>query len=772
MFSINRKGTASSYALPVKGNCQLQNANCKFAIYILQLAMVFLIPISAATAQDPAAEISDGQYIYVRNPINTDVVNRVKTQVKRFLDRAPHQGAKIVFDFNPQGYPSSTSDYGSCRELAAFILEIQDVTTIAFVHVDQQFAEQPAVTGHTMLPVLACKQIVMSIDARMGDAARDQAGPILPDQLQFYEHVARSRGRYPAIILKMLDKDVDVVEGTLNNGVWYIDKRHKKDEAGFQETGPAPGLSPGRTGMYTAHQAEKFYRLCDLIRETPQEVIEAFGLPPRSLHGDPLQGRTPNAWRIVVRGPFDAGMQEKLERRVRQIVAQRANLIFLQLECGGGDPVIARQLADFFRTLRDDRGDDPVMTVAFVTRHSHDLALFLALGCTEIVMDDKAKLGFEDWVPGRPDAWFEKPLGEREKLRNSRIGIIEKPLVELAQEQGYSPLLVRGMVNPELAIFRVRNQKGRLEQFLVDGAELEKDRKDKKNWGDAEEVKKAGQWFSLNADEAMKPGIGLSQHKFEGDPDKSFAQVKNYYGLDRVREAGSDWLDAVAAFLCNKVVAMFLVMIGIAALILEFKLPGATVPGIVAAICFVLYFWSHSQVAGNLTWLGILLFLLGLVLIGLEVFVFPGVGVLGISGVALMLGSLALVTLVKKPETSREWFDLGVTVTTLGLSLVGAVIGAIVLAWYLPHMPFAHRMILKPSVADVEGLEEEPLSSLDANAELLGAIGIAATSLRPAGKVRFGDEYVDVVAEGDYVEIGSRVQVIEIEGNRIVVKQV
>ena len=137
-----------------------------------------------------------------------------------------------------------------------------------------------------------------------------------------------------------------------------------------------------------------------------------------------------------------------------------------------------------------------------------------------------------------------------------------------------------------------------------------------------------------------------------------------------------------------------------------------------------------------------------------------------------MLGSLALVTLVKKPETSREWFDLGVTVTTLGLSLVGAVVGAIILAWYLPHMPFAHRMILKPSGADVEGLEDESLSSLDANAVLLGAIGIAATGLRPAGKVRFGDEYVDVVAEGDYVELGSRVQVIEIEGNRIVVKQV
>jgi membrane-bound serine protease (ClpP class) len=729
-----------------------------FATFLLVLSS-FLVYVFPVFSQDAPPEFADGQYIYVRNPINSDVLNRVKTQTRRFLDRVQHPGAKIVFDFNPQGYPSSTSDYGACRELAAFILGLQDVTTIAFVHVASTGPEQPppTVTGHTVLPVIACKEIVMSSEARLGDAAHDQAGPVLPDQLQFYEHVAQSRGRYPAIVLKMLDKDVEVAEGTRNNGVWYIDKRRKKNELGFQETGAAPGLGPGRTGVYTAQQAEKYYRLCNLIRETPQEVIEAYGLSPRILHGDPLQGRTPIAWRIVVSGPLDRGQQEKLERRIRQVVAQRANLIVLQLECGGGDPAIARELGDFLRGLRDDRGDDPVMTVAFVTRHAHDLALFLALGCTEIVMDDKAKLGnFEDLLASRP---------------NARLGI-EKPLVELAQEQGYPPLLVRGMVNPELSIYRVRNQKGRLEYLLVEGAELEKDRNGKKNWGDAELIKKEGQWFSLDADEAMKPGIGLSQHKFGGDPDKAMGEIKNYYGLDRVREAGSDWLDAVAAFLRNKVVAVFLVMIGIGALILEFKLPGATIPGIVAAICFVLYFWAHSQLAGSLTWLGILLFVLGLVLIGLEIFVFPGVGVLGISGIALMLGSLALVTVVKKPETSREWFDLGVTVTTLGLSLVGAVVGAIVLAWYLPHMPFAHRMVLKPVEVDAETLEDESSSGFEANAALLGAIGIAATALRPAGKARFGDDYVDVVAEGDYVETGSRVQVIEIEGNRIVVKQV
>ena len=57
-------------------------------------------------------------------------------------------------------------------------------------------------------------------------------------------------------------------------------------------------------------------------------------------------------------------------------------------------------------------------------------------------------------------------------------------------------------------------------------------------------------------------------------------------------------------------------------------------------------------------------------------------------------------------------------------------------------------------------------------AALLGAMGVAATMLRPAGLARFGDDFIDVVTDGDFIPAGSRIQVIEIEGNRIVVKEV
>jgi membrane-bound ClpP family serine protease len=202
-------------------------------------------------------------------------------------------------------------------------------------------------------------------------------------------------------------------------------------------------------------------------------------------------------------------------------------------------------------------------------------------------------------------------------------------------------------------------------------------------------------------------------------------------------------------------------------------MPGVGIPGVIAAICFVLFFWSHSQLAGQITMLAVLLFVLGLVLIALEVFVLPGFGVAGISGILLVLVSLALVTLEKKPETSQEWMSLIGTVATFGAGLLAAIPLAIVLAWYLPSIPYVNRLILKPEGEREMELEEMASDAVRPEiASLLGAIGVAATPLRPAGKVQFGEEFVDVVAEGGYVAPGTRVQVIEVEGNRVVVKEV
>jgi membrane-bound serine protease (ClpP class) len=261
-------------------------------------------------------------------------------------------------------------------------------------------------------------------------------------------------------------------------------------------------------------------------------------------------------------------------------------------------------------------------------------------------------------------------------------------------------------------------------------------------------------------------GVGASQEpRFQG------AIVAPASG-DSLKPAGtrlpqSQWLDRVAEFFRNPVVNFALVTLGMIGLIFEFKFPGKTLPGSVAALCFVLFFWSNSFV-GRFTVLAIFLFLLGLVLLGVEVFVVPGLGFSGVAGVVLMFVGLLLVTLENWPSEHEEWKDLGANFGTLAASAVLAVVGAVALTWSLPNVPFLNKMVLKPPTEAAS-----PLSLSNSGIhDLIGAIGVAVTPLRPSGKAQFGGQFHDVIAEGDYVAPGGRVQVVEIENTRVVVKEV
>ncbi|MBI2805076.1 MAG: hypothetical protein HYX68_08860 [Planctomycetes bacterium] len=236
------------------------------------------------------------------------------------------------------------------------------------------------------------------------------------------------------------------------------------------------------------------------------------------------------------------------------------------------------------------------------------------------------------------------------------------------------------------------------------------------------------------------------------------------------RAPAGQLLDRVAGFFRLPAVNVALVALGLIGLIFEIKFPGATFPGFLAATCFVLFFWAYSFV-GEFTLLAILLFLLGLVFLGLEVFVVPGLGFSGVAGAGLMFVGLLLVTLDHWPRDQEDWTDFGSTFGTLAIGIAVAFLAAPVLTWSLPNIPLLNRMVLKPPASEAESAHPASLSN-SGHVELIGAIGVAATPLRPSGKAQFGAQFLDVIAEGDYVAPGGRVQVVEIEGSRIVVKEV
>jgi membrane-bound serine protease (ClpP class) len=722
------------------------------------------LPTTARAENNPI----EGLFITVPNPITSDVTNRVKETTTRAVERfraadaaRPADGRhafKIVYDFNPNNGAGSSPDFGACYELARYLLALQDITTIAFVHGE--------LSRHTVLPVLACKELVMSADAKLGPVQKEGTGRPTETELQAYREIITGRKLSPALILKLLDRDMEVMEGTRNGSVTYLSRAEIPDAKGFVLTKRDPVVGKG-VGSYTRTQAQEF-GLCRLGKETRQEVAEVYQMPANSLREDPLMGRNPVAWRVVVSGPVTKTLQDSLTRRIRRAIGtpdKKANVIILQLECSGGDTEVAHYLAKFLRDLKDDKDELPVKTVAYIPGRAPDTATILALGCTEIVMHKDAEIGdFSNYVG---------PPGEAEDENPEKTNLRLAALMQLAQEQGYSPLLVKGMFMRQLTLYQAVSKKGATREWrLLTEKELDADRD---RW-DPILIKAGGpdgKLLVLPAEKAKQ--VGLAWDVVEGKtPAEGLNNLYEKEGLKDVHTAGNDWLDDLTYFLRLPGVRIFLFLLGFTCLILELKIPGATLPGVIAAICFVIFFWAQwqSQSAG-LMLLAVLLFILGLVLMGLEVFVMPGVGVVGISGAILVVVSLTLVTLEKKPETTQEWMQVGTTLSTFIASMIGAVVAAFAVAWYLPHIPYFNRLLLKPPTAPGQEVDElHPDLLKPAASALLGAIGVAVTPLRPAGKVKFGEEFLDVLAEGEYIVPGTRVQVIQIEGNRIVVKEV
>jgi membrane-bound serine protease (ClpP class) len=682
---------------------------------VYRSVLVLAVVVCSATATPGLAQAEDGPApgLTVQFPavITEDATARLRAAIyvplRRYQaackrDGKTPDGFELLCDFNPppDARPDATDKYGPCWELASYLLELRhkNVKTRAYVHGE--------VSRHAVLPVIACGEIVMSSDARLGKVV-EPGGSLLDSEKAAYEEM--NGGRFPpALIRKMYDRDLVVVKLFLpdKDGNRYVDERKAQREK--LKGVPVDGLGAGDIAYYDFAQAREL-GLCQ--RDEPQntlaDALAAFKLPRSSVY--PLLDHT-TAFLVTARGEVNGQLKEDVERRLDRALGDKANVIILRLECAGGDDRIAYDLARFIAGLKE-RADRPVKTVAYVTPEARDNALFLALACDQIVMQKDAHLGdFENYLRAHPD----------------RLEEMRKHLKEAAETGFYPVPLVEDMLKPD---------------------------------------PRTGKYPRLGAEEAKSDDLAQA--------------VVNNYGelctLENVKpaELDADWLNWLADFLCNPLTSGVLIVIGVTCLILELKMPGASLPGVIAAVCFVLFFWSQSQAHPEITWLAVLLFILGLLLIGVEVFVLPGTGVCGLSGFLLALTGLALVAFGHWPRTSEDWMGFGQKLGPFGVGILVSVGLAFLMVRYLKHIPFLNRLMLRPQTEpgdDGELFAPEPIRP--ELASLLGAIGVAATPLRPAGKTQFGDQYVDVMAEGGYVRPGARVQVIEIEGNRVVVKEV
>ncbi|UVI32135.1 NfeD family protein [Paenibacillus spongiae] len=261
-------------------------------------------------------------------------------------------------------------------------------------------------------------------------------------------------------------------------------------------------------------------------------------------------------------------------------------------------------------------------------------------------------------------------------------------------------------------------------------------------------TKEKGDILTLSAPEAVK--VGYAEYTAD-----SVEDLLKQAGLSErtVIEVGQTAMEQIAEFLTSPVMKTLLLIIGIAGVTIELIIPGFGLPGIIGVVGFGLYFFGH-YIAGFAGMEDVVLFVLGIALLVSELFV-PSFGILGI------LGTVSLIAGIVMASPNAE---------SALLSLFVALVAAAVIVFFIARR-FKHRGVWNKFILKDRMTTEEGYVSSSNKTTLLGKVGETLTPLRPAGTARIGDERIDVVTNGEFIAAGTQVEVVKVEGTRVVVRQ-
>jgi membrane-bound serine protease (ClpP class) len=288
-------------------------------------------------------------------------------------------------------------------------------------------------------------------------------------------------------------------------------------------------------------------------------------------------------------------------------------------------------------------------------------------------------------------------------------------------------------------------------------------------------ISPSGKLLSLTAGEAHRYGLSKG---IVDDKETLLAQI----GASEITEESSlSFADTLVSFLTSGAVQAILIVIGIIMIFLEINTPGFGIPGVAAIVAFAVVFGSNSLL-GNVGSLEMVLFLIGIILLAVEIFVLPGFGIAGISG--LILIGISLVFSMQNfiiPSYEWEWALMGRNAVVVSIGMILAIAGILVIALLGPKIRIFDPLTLKTAITGTAGGPDpdssagiEAASSFIEGEEnlqlLIGKSGTAETTLRPAGKALIEGAVYSVESDSEFIEAGKPIKVIRVRGNRILVR--
>lgn len=697
-----------------------------------------------------------GRFLTLPTPLTETSLAVLQQTITELRDRgiSENRPAVLVLEI-----PAGSGRPGLIRDLLNVLTSAENsaVRTTAWI--------PQSVSGNHGVLALGCHEVLMHPEATFGDLSQGQ--PVAPEDRQFYAALA-DRRRNPVLSRGIVNSMFDGADGLYRVRV--------RDAAGEervrflsgaelrelrQQAVEIPEASPVREAGTAAAQysAEECLRFGFLIQRTAKDratVAALLRLPQEALRED-FAGTARSARLIEVHGVIGRTMGDFVRREIRRARADRVGVLILEIDSPGGELQVAEDLA----LMLADIPAEEMQTVAWVPKMALSGGALVAFGCEQVVMHPDARIG-DIGVIGQIE-----PGGQFERAPEKIVSPVLELAANIAKKRGRAPGLLQAMIDRDLEVFEVTNRKTGLKTWMTD-VELQAQPEE---WSKGPLVPETRKGVLLTIGGRRANELRLAEPVCA-----DLAELRLRLGVPQeatLQPVQKTWVDGLVVFLNSGFGSFLLITIGISCIYIEAHMPSGAF-AIPSIICFGLFFWSRF-LGGTAGTLELVLFLIGIGLLAAELFLIPGFGVFGVSGILLTIASLVMASQTFSGISTTRAFDETVSnLTSIGAAIMTVIIAAMLLNRFLPSIPFFSRLILAPpGSAGYEGPRLHPslLSKYDPNSPVQsGDSGVCVSALRPAGKVQFGERYVNVVSEGGWIEAGAKVEVVEVAGNRIVVR--
>jgi membrane-bound serine protease (ClpP class) len=509
---------------------------------------------------------------------------------------------------------------------------------------------------------------------------------------------------------------------------------------------------------------------------------------------------------IEIDGPiFYDNQLDSLKRRTDRAIQDGADLIVFDLDTPGGRLDLALDISSYIRTLG-------VPTVAWVDNQALSAGILIGSACDELVMARGSLTGdCAPIIPGENLAPTERAKALSPLLAEFRANAADNysgsttsdyALFHAMCALGVEVYQVKHKITGEVRLISQADYAVMVDgKSPVDAANIGQSNSGSALTGDTEfeqvgkpivtvtDASEVGQWelvkqihngstlLTMNEVEALD--AGLSRATLSSPTD-----LKSHYGAGNVEVYEETWSESMVAFLVHPMVRAALLLLGIVGLLLEYFSPGLLVPGIVGLAAIAVLIGAPFLVGLAQTW-HLLLIVIGVALVIYEMFTMTTFGVLAVIGLLMFIAGLVLSG-VQTASNGLPEAGSARQVMITSLAFVGAIVMTVpilfVMTRYFGSLPLLNKLVLNesqaPSLATAGGIEvphqrvsgDEVVGGGSIKPGMTGVV--TKTGLRPAGNITIGDQLIDVTSTGGFVEAGTTVRVLEVHGSMITVEPV